>query len=67
MYCTWYNVPVLYLVNSHESTSLNHIFLPSSWKMATFCPVPHTTRDQVWLVVGVAIGVAVTLAVSRKR
>ena len=32
-----------------------------------FCPVPHTTRDQVWLIVGVAIGVAVTLAISRKR
>lgn len=32
-----------------------------------FCPVPHTTRDQVWLAVGVAIGVAVTLAISRKR
>lgn len=36
-----------------------------SSKGASFCPIPHTFRDQVWLAVGGLIGVAVGAAVMR--
>ena len=32
---------------------------------ATFCPVPHTSRDQVWLTVGALLGGAVAWHVCR--
>ena len=30
----------------------------------SFCPIPHTTRDQTWLAIGVATGCAVTYLLS---
>jgi hypothetical protein len=30
-----------------------------------FCPVPHTTRDQVWIAVGMAIGLSAGLILGR--
>ena len=33
--------------------------------MPDFCPVPHTRRDQVWLTLGAAIGVALTRLLQR--
>lgn len=32
-----------------------------------FCPVPHTSRDQIWLAIGVGIGALVHVAISRSR
>lgn len=32
----------------------------------TFCPVPHTTRDQVWLIAGLSLGYALA-AMARRR
>ena len=34
--------------------------------MTTFCPIPHTTRDQVWLAVGCAAGLAAGYALGRR-
>lgn len=33
--------------------------------MATFCPVPHTRRDQVWLSVGVGLGLGIAQLLRR--
>lgn len=32
---------------------------------SSFCPIPHTFRDQVWLTVGVVVGVALGATVMR--
>ena len=35
--------------------------------MASFCPVPHTTRDLVWTFAGLAAGYAIAAALRRRR
>ena len=50
--------------------------LPATWILCSrhdrsrgqmpFCPVPHTTRDQVWMGVGLAVGACLSAAFMRR-
>ena len=31
-----------------------------------FCPVPHASRDQIWMSVGLSVGIAIGVAVAKR-
>ena len=39
---------------------------PASLAAVEFCPVPHTTRDQVWLAVGATLGLGIGYLLARR-